>query len=66
VTTLPVASDLIAVIEHLQAIQATLAEARAQQREVRSSLAAIERTLACISAHLELPELRVHIADAAP
>ena len=65
-TTLPVAHDMIAVMEHLQAMQATLAEARAQQREVRASLAAIERTLARISARLEPPELRVHLADAAP
>ena len=68
-TTLRAAHDLIAVIEHLHALQATLTDARAQQREVRASLGEIAGTLARIER--ELADQRadrrvfVHTADAA-
>ena len=69
-TTLPAAHDLIAVMEHLHAMQATLAEARAQQREVRASLGEIAGTLARLEHELadERAERRVlvHIAEAPP
>jgi hypothetical protein len=51
-TTLSVASDLIAVTEHLHALQAAAAEARAQQRETRASLGEIAGTLARIEREL--------------